>query len=364
MLMPTAQPEHLRSAFDAEELSAFSRSMADLHWLLLILVLAYYFMPTGPLTSTDAVIMALVSYTAFVLVFRYMNTRAHDTRIGLVVETWAMIVFITVVLQHTGYIESPLLNLYLLVSIASAITLGMAMTALQVLLIASCYLYLGFQQFSTDMFSAHVFTLIMAKFSPFLLVAGVTSMLAADILAAKRRITLLSRTDELTGLLNWRAFNTILKREVAHAARYKQPVTLALLDVDGFRQFHDHYGHVTGSQLIQSVANALQRCVRASDVLARFGDDKFVVLMPNTGIDDARRYVERIHFTVTNTTLSVNGQCIAASASIGLASYPGGVDRPQALLEKADLALYSSKRYGENRITNYVQELEAVPFVT
>ena len=361
--MYTPHAEHLRRAFDAEELKGFSRSMADLHWLLLILVLAYFFIPTGPLTSSDAVILCLICYAAFVLVFRYMNIRAH-TRFELAVETWAMIVFITVVLQHTGHIESPLLNLYLLVIIASAITLGKAMTVLEVLLISACYLFIGFQQFSTAIFTAQIFTLLMAKFSPFLLVAGVTSMLAADILAAKRKITLLSQTDELTGLLGMPAFNTILKRESARASRHAQPLTLVMINMDGLKQVNDLYGQSTGNRLIQCVANALQRCVRVSDVLARCSGDEFVILMPHTGIDDARKCAERIRSTITNTTLSVNGQCIAASASIGLASFPDGVDRPAEVFEKADLALYSSKQCGRNRVTNYVKELEASPACT
>jgi len=350
--------EHLRGIFEIEELKGFSRSMADLHWLLLILVLLYFIIPTGPITSTDTIVLSMVAYASFVLLFRYLNIHSHNTRLKLAVETWAMVIFITVVLQHTGMIESPLLNLYLLVIIASAITLGKAMTVLEVLLIASCYLYMGYRQFSTDFFAAQTFTLLMAKFSPFLLVAGVTSMLASDILAAKRKITLLSQTDELTGLLNMHAFNSILVREIARATRYSEPLTMVMIDVDGLQQINDLYGHSTGSRMIQAVAQTLQNCVRSVDVLARYGGGEFIILMSHAGLDNARTSAERIRSAINNTTLSVKGQCIAATASIGLASFPECVEEPDAVLDKADMALYCSKQCGRNMVTNYGKELE------
>ncbi|MEZ5540924.1 MAG: GGDEF domain-containing protein [Pseudomonadota bacterium] len=350
---------HLAGIFEAEELRGFSRSMADLHWLLLILVLAYFFIPGTAVTAPDAIVLASVLYTVFILIFRYLNILAPNTRLKLAIETWSMVIYITVVLQLTGHIDSPLINLYLLVIIACAIALGKAMTTLEVVLVASCYVLTGYQQYAEEMFTAQTLTLLAAKFSPFLLVAGVTSMLAADILAAKRKITLLSQTDELTGLLNMRAFNNILKREIERARRHDESLSLVMIDIDGLKQVNDLYGHATGSHMIQAAAQALQHCVRASDVIARYGGDEFVILMSRTTLDNARACAERIRNTISNTTLSVRGQCIAPSASIGLASYPEGVSEPAEVLDKADLALYNSKQCGRNRVTNYAKELES-----
>ena len=195
--------------YDKEELKGFARSMAELQWLLLILVILYFFIPTRPITDSDSLIITMVSYFAFVIVFRYLNFLARETHWKLAIETWAMIAFISTVLSYTGLVESPLLNLYLLVIIACAITLGKIMTLLEVVLIACCYLYMAYLSYPDSLFVPETFTMLMAKFSPFLLVAYVTSMLASDILYAKRRITLLSKTDDLTGLLNMRAFNNI-----------------------------------------------------------------------------------------------------------------------------------------------------------
>ena len=344
-------PDHLTSVFDEEELRGFSRSMAELQWLLIILAILYFFIPTRPISDTNAVIITLVSYSGLVMMFRYLNFHARETRWKLAIETWVMISFITIILWYTGMVESPLLNLYLLVIIACAITLGKVMTLLEVVLIACCYLYMGYQTYSVEVLSPVTFTMLMAKFSPFLLVAYVTSMLASDIKSAKNKITVISQTDELTGLLNMRAFNTILEKEIAAAARYSTPYTVLMIDVDGLKQINDHFGHTTGSRLVEIVASSLKNCVRNSDVLARYGGDEFVVLMPQTSTEHAQVAAERIRAAIDNTSFDMNGNRVAATISVGIASFPDCVDEAEDVLDKADVALYKSKQSGRNRVT-------------
>jgi diguanylate cyclase (GGDEF)-like protein len=201
----------------------------------------------------------------------------------------------------------------------------------------------------------------MAKFSPFLLVAYVTSMLAADILSAKKKITLLSQTDDLTGLLNMRAFNLILDREIARATRYKQPFTVVMIDVDGLKSVNDQYGHPTGSRLVTVIAGSIGECVRNSDVLARYGGDEFVLLMTQTSTKQARIVAERIRAAIHNTSFDMQGNRITSTVSIGIASFPDCVETAENVLEKADVALYKSKLSGRNKVTYYEQELESVP---
>jgi diguanylate cyclase (GGDEF)-like protein len=341
----------IANELDSSELKGFARSMAELQWLLLILVALYFFIPTGPLENTDAVIVSMVGYSAFVLLFRYFSFRVRETRMKLAIETWAMIGFITAILWNTGYTESPLLNLYLLVIIACAITLGKAMTLLEVFLIACCYLYMGFNIYSVDIFTAETFTLLMARFSPFLLVAYVTSMLASDILSAKKKITLLSQTDELTGVLNMRAFNLLLEKELASALRYREPFSILMVDVDDLKGINDQYGHITGSRMIQTVSRTLKNSVRASDILARFGGDEFVILMTHTRTEHARLVAERIRKAIANMSFIVDDNNIKATASIGIACYPECVEDPSKVLEKADEALYRSKQAGRNMVS-------------
>ena len=353
-------PQRLISVFDEEELKGFSRSMTELHLLLIILALLYFFIPTRPITNTNALIIAMLCYCGLIMVFRYLNFHTRETRWKLAVETWVMIGFISATLWFTGMIDSPLLNLYLLVIIACAMTLGRVMTLLEVGLIACCYLFMGYHTYATGIFAPETFTLLMAKFSPFLLVAYVTSMLASDIRAAKNKITVLSQTDELTGLLNMRAFNVILEKEIAAATRYSTPYTVLMIDVDELKRVNDHYGHTAGSHLVKAVGNSLRSCVRNSDVLARFGGDEFVVLLPQTSTEDAHKAAERIRATIDSASFDIDGNRIGVSVSVGMASYPDCVDEAEQVLEKADVALYKSKQSGRNRVSYYDRDQEVV----
>lgn len=349
-----------REVLEAEDLRSFSRSMAELQWLLLILVLLYHFIPIRPITDSDALIGIMVCYSASVVVFRYLKLLTRESRWKLAVETWLMIAFISLTLWHTGMVESPLLNLYLLVIIACAITLGKVMTLLEVMLIAVCYLYMGFASYGDAIFSPETFTLLMAKFSPFLLVAYVTSMLAHDILAANKKITIMSQTDELTGLLNLRAFNLVLDKEIARTARSGKAFTVLLLDVDSLKGINDRHGHVAGSRLLQAVANAINTSIRTADAVARYGGDEFVVLLTNTSATEARIAAGRIRTTVNNTSFDHHGERIHTTVSIGIASFPEGVSNAEEVLEKADRALYNSKRSGRDRVSYYDSKLETV----
>jgi diguanylate cyclase (GGDEF)-like protein len=350
----------ITSTYEEEELKGFSRSMAELHWLLLILTLLYFFIPIRPIDNPDGFILTMVSYSGFVLVFRYFNFHARESRLKLAVETWAMIGFITIALWYTGKVDSPLLNLYLLVIIACAITLGKIMTLLEVALIACCYLYMGYSNYSDALFAPQTFTTLMAKFSPFLLVAYVTSMLAADILHAKKRITLLSQTDDLTGLLNMRAFNLVLEKEIARVSRHTQPFTVIMIDVDGLKIVNDRHGHSTGNRLIKLIAQSIKDCIRTSDLLARYGGDEFVILMSHTGTEQARIAAERIRAAIHNLSFDMKGTRISSTVSVGIASFPESVEEASEVLDKADLALYRSKQGGRDRVTYYDRNQETV----
>ncbi|MGD8311994.1 MAG: GGDEF domain-containing protein [Gammaproteobacteria bacterium] len=343
---------------EKEELEGFSRSIAELHWLLLILVLLYYFIPINPVTNTDALITIMVGYAAFILAFRYVRISPKESSWKLAIETWVMISFITSVLWYTGMVESPLLNLYLLVIIACAITLGKAMTLLEVGLIACCYLFVAHASYSEAIFVPATFTSLMARFSPFLLVAYVTSMLASDIIRAKRKITALSQTDDLTGLLNMRAFSMVLEKETARAGRYGHPFSVMMIDIDKFKNINDRYGHTTGSLLLKAIARSINECVRTTDIVARYGGDEFVILMAHTGREHAVTAGERICAAIHHKSIEINGQHISTSASIGIAAFPEDVARFEEVLDKADMALYRSKQTGRNRVSHYRGDLE------
>jgi diguanylate cyclase (GGDEF)-like protein len=360
--MTPQSPEHIASIRTGdEERYGFGDSMAELQWLLLILVMLYFHIPTRPIDNPDRLVAVMVVFAGFVLLFRFCRSFCREARWKLVVQTLAMTAFITLVLWYTGRSQSPLLNLYLLVIIACAITLGRMTTLLEVLLIGACYLMLGYADYGISILSPETFTTLMANFSPFLLVAYVTSLLAEDIHEARRRIVVLSQTDELTGLMNMRAFSTLLDREITTARRYLQPFTLMMIDVDRLKKVNDRFGHVAGTQLLRAVAAAISDCVRSADVLARYGGDEFVILMPHTRSEAARIAAERIRSAIHGSSFNMNDWRITASVSIGIAAFPESTGAPEDVLEKADVALYQSKQAGRDRVTVYRHDADAGP---
>lgn len=333
-----------------EELRGFSRTVAEIEWLLLILVLLYQVALGEPGDSATALSMAMFFFAAFVLSFHYMQFYRRESYWKLAIESWVMIIFITWVLMYTGRLESPLLNLYLLVIITSALTLGKLTTLLEMALIAACYLLLGYEPGKQIGFATHVASLA-ALLSPVLLVAYITTMLSADIRRAMGQIKLLSETDELTGVLNMRAFNGICDRVYKQALRYERPFSIIMIDSDSLKSINDQFGHQAGNRLLRTIVQSIQSQLRETDVLARYGGDEFIVLLPETPCAGAAGVASRIRQRVEATSLTFNDTTVTTSASLGVSCFPDHGRSLEAVIESADKAMYLSKSAGKNRIT-------------
>lgn len=335
------------------ELKGFSRSIAELEWLLLILVILYTVVPGNYVSDNWLIIKSCVLFAGFVLAFRYLNFYERETRWKLAIEIWVMIVFITFILWHTGKIESSLLNLYLLVIITSGLTMGKLTTFLILVLITSVYIYLGYPVFAETTFSLQNFGRLMTIFTPYLLIAYLTTMLSADLQYARKMFKHLSETDDMTGLNNIRAFNSILELEIKKSTRYQRTFSLLMIDADNLKDINDRFGHEAGDRLIKAMANTIQGCMRESDILARYGGDEFIALLPETDVQHATEAGERIRKAVENTAFDMDGQQIKSTVSIGIASYPQQASNTIELLRKADRALYASKHAGRNCVSVY-----------
>lgn len=325
-----------------DQLRGFARSLAEMEWLILILVLLYLAVPDAPVTDRDMLIAFMVAYSVFIVGFHYTNFLRSYRQWWLAVETWMMILFITAVVWATGQTESALVNLYLLAIIASALTLTKLMTLLEVGLIAACYVLLGFHQ-GADVFSLAYVSRLMAELAPFLLVAYLTTMLANDVHQANTRIHALAGTDDLTGLLNMRGFMSIAQREHQRAERYASAYTLAMVDMDNLKSINDQFGHETGNHAIRKVAIALKDSIRTTDALARFGGDEFILLLVETDPESALEVVRRIQLRLDNLQIKVGRETVKPCASIGIAGYPRHGTEFQALLVAADEAMYKEK---------------------
>ncbi|NNE38337.1 MAG: GGDEF domain-containing protein, partial [Gammaproteobacteria bacterium] len=337
------------------ELQGFSRSIAELEWLLLILTMLYYVSPGIEIADPWSVVIAMVMFAFFTLAFHYFNFFKKETRWKLAVETWAMLLFISWIIYFTGGVYSPLLNLYLLVIIASALTLGKITTLLEFALITCLYLYMGYPIFAEDTFSMNNFIQLMVVFAPFLLVGYLTTMLSADVQHGRSLLQLLSETDELTGMHNRRSLVSALENEVERALRTDKPFALMQVDADNLKSINDTHGHEAGDKLLKHISSILEESCRSYDVLARVGGDEFVVVLPGINTESANAIAERIRTAVENSSFDYKGSQVTSTVSIGLASFPETSNNIDELMDKADKAMYQSKSSGRNKVSIYTR---------
>ena len=340
-------------SIEQEELRGISRTVAEIHWLLLILVLLFVIFGAPDQEAKTAVIAALVVYAAFVMAFRYANFYKHESRWKVALETWAMIACITWVLMHTSGLASPLLNTYLLPVIASALTLGKVTTLVEVALIAACQVYLA-GSFSMDkLLSLGFLGGFAAQIAPVLLLAYIVTMFSADIRYGLSRAKLLSETDELTGILNMRGFSIAASRLFGQALRYSRAATVLMVDSDNLKAVNDGHGHEAGNRMLRQLTRLIQAELRYTDVLARYGGDEFIVLLPETPSKGALEVAERIRDSVAGVPLEVDGKRITCTVSIGVAGHPADGNSMDAVVARADRAMYQAKQQGRNRAVRF-----------
>lgn len=343
-------PEHGEIDVESTKLRDFSRTVAEINWLLVILVLLYYVFKGSDEDNTFAVYLGTIAFSAAAIACRYLGVMRRPRRWLLAIETWLMIIFVTWVLYHTGRLDSPLLNLYLLPIVTSALTLGQKVTLLQVGLIAASYMFLGYSM-DASFFSIITAGNFAAYLAPMLLVAYITTMLSHDILTAMGRFKLISETDELTGVYNLRAFHSIAEREFALAARHNRIFSMLMIDSDNLKKVNDTHGHEAGDRLIRHVVQCIKTELRTTDLVARYGGDEFICLLPETGAAAAARVAERIRCRIADAPLALEKTNVATSVSVGVTACPDHGVNFGTLVKNADHALYVSKSQGRNRVT-------------
>lgn len=171
--------------------------------------------------------------------------------------------------------------------------------------------------------------------------------------ADNARLEALSRTDPLTQLLNRRALHLQLATEVERVRRYNAPLSVLMIDVDGFKGVNDTYGHHAGDQVLVELALLLGRAARSVDTVARYGGDEFVIAVPETGETGAMAFAERIRDKIASHQFEI-GQAapLRLTVSIGVADFPvPKVETAEDLLECADRALYRAKAAGRNLVS-------------
>lgn len=348
----TTTPDEILT-IEQEEIRGISRTVAEIEWLLLVLVLLYQAFGGPGDENRAATAMALFVYAAFILAFHYANFYRRESRWKIAIETWAMVLFITWVVWFTERLASPLLNAYLLAIITSALALGKLATLWEMALVAACFVFLGGDSQLAEGFSLRYVASLAAQLAPMLLVAYVTTMFSADIRFGLNKAKLLSETDELTGIFNRRGFAIVVDRLFAQALRYNHPVTVLAIDLDGFKAVNDSNGHETGDRVLQLVAKCIQTELRHTDVVARYGGDEFVALLPETPTGDALDVAKRIREAVSESRVEAGGRQVTSSVSIGVAAYPEDGRTLDTIMSRADRAMYLAKQGGGNRVLKF-----------
>ena len=174
--------------------------------------------------------------------------------------------------------------------------------------------------------------------------------IALDNARRIRKAERLAGIDDLTGLCNVRALTDTLRREVARTSRTGRPLSVIVIDLDGFKRVNDTRGHLRGSQALVEMAALLRESIRETDVAGRLGGDEFAVVLPDTGAAGAVAVGDRLRARVARRAfLQREGLDIRLTVSVGAASAAGPAGPAGALLERADNALYQAKAGGGNR---------------
>ncbi len=163
---------------------------------------------------------------------------------------------------------------------------------------------------------------------------------------ADEHIMQMARTDQLTGVWNRFRLEEDVPQEIARLKRYGQPASLIVLDLDHFKQVNDQYGHVVGDLVLKEFCSVVQSCIRTTDILARWGGEEFVILLPNSGYINATPLAERIRVAVEKHKFPYN---LKLTVSIGLTICQPS-DSWDSWLNRADQALYRAKSEGRNRV--------------
>ncbi len=165
--------------------------------------------------------------------------------------------------------------------------------------------------------------------------------------------------DPLTGIYNRRSFMELARQQLARAHRFHEPLAVFVLDVDHFKRINDTYGHATGDDALRMVAGGCQAILREYDILGRLGGEEFVVVLPGATADETRVVAERVRRNLARMAIPAPDAPFHLTSSIGIAGLEGATDTLEKAIHRADLALYSAKREGRNRVVVYEPGMRA-----
>ena len=166
-----------------------------------------------------------------------------------------------------------------------------------------------------------------------------------------KRLAALVRTDELTGLYNFRYFTQALSLEMERTRRSGQPTCLIMCDLDHFKDINDLHGHEVGNVVLSHVAGLIKKTIRRLDIPCRYGGEEFALILPDTQLEQGVRFANRLRLIIENSTVKAGDLLLGIEASFGVDIYSRGNQLTEKeFVEKVDGFLYTAKQGGRNRV--------------
>ena len=334
----------------AEQPASDNRGFAAavLLWLhLLILtagVLQFGFAPHAvqqPLLAVGALALLTLS----MLITRSIPSLQRPIARQHWIDVTTLMIAVTALCAASGAVRRSLLSLYAIPLAGIAVAFGSWwLVVLLAVVIGALGLLLGSLTPNTYIGDPEFLTLLFETFAPATAVALLVASLVTRMQSAVQRISDLASTDALTGLLNLRTFEEVLQQEHRKAERFNRPYTLAVIDVDNLAQVNEMLGHEAGSQVLSTVASAITRSIRGSDVAARLGGDEFIVLLVEADSQTGTAIAQRIRNNVYAGTVSVANRLIRANVNVGTANFPEDHLYPKELMILAEQRMQQDRQ--------------------
>lgn len=193
-----------------------------------------------------------------------------------------------------------------------------------------------------------VVALASATIAP--LVINWLATLSYELYQSEQRLSALSQKDPLTGAYNRRYFDEQSRIECARSHRYSQSLAILMIDLDKFKLVNDTHGHAAGDEVLKALVRISSDALRKSDILARFGGEEFVVLLPHADIKEASMLAERLRKAIENSEIKVEELTLHVTVSIGVSILAAHESDSTEMLARADQAMYNAKNSGRNKV--------------
>lgn len=319
-----------------------------------------YLFCNDSLMNTEEVMLGFI-FSNFIflpllyLCYRRVNT-FHSTLVRLVqyVYIWAFLLFglhLALIPQN----EFASIHVYILVvfGIAAFVHLTPLESVLMFFPVYVLYYFLlPYYQYNREVLpifqvNAFILNFIACIFSAMVMRMRVITFIDKKVIMNRNvQLKELARRDSMTSLLNYEHLYKKLNEEIGRAKLYGSPLSVIMIDIDDFKQINDTFGHLTGDKIIIQVARVLIETCRSSDIIGRYGGEEFIIILPQTGLNEAKILAERIRSTLEHAKFEMG---CTVTISGGIMEYHG--ETAEELIMGADKSQYTSKETGKNRIT-------------